>query len=110
MLQRKIASYGDPRLFALTFASRELAHSTQPLVPERLFMTSNGGESAGSPGDQGLLGTLLGLLVADRAGFAPVSGIDQSDLKELAEQLTRDSLEVLRESTTKVDVPEATAS
>ena len=110
VLQRKIASYGDPRLFALTFASRELAHSTQPLVPERLFMTSNGGESATSPGDQGLLGTLLGLLVADRAGFAPVSGIEQADLKEMAEQLTRDSLEVLRESTTKVDVPEATAS
>src|SRR5205814_7433542 len=39
VLQRKISSYGDPRLFALTFASRELARSTQPLVPERLFVT-----------------------------------------------------------------------
>jgi hypothetical protein len=46
VLQRKIASYGDPRLFALTFAARELAQSQQPLVPERLFMTQGGGESA----------------------------------------------------------------
>ena len=99
VLQRKISSYGDPRLFALTFASRELARSTQPLVPERLFMTSNGAE-ANSPGDQGLLGTLLGLLVAERSGFSPVAGVDPPELNELAEQLTRDSLSVLRETAT----------
>ncbi|MBM4074659.1 MAG: hypothetical protein FJ267_03350, partial [Planctomycetes bacterium] len=44
VLQRKIASYGDSRLFALTMASKELAHATQPLVPERLFTMSNGQE------------------------------------------------------------------
>jgi uncharacterized membrane protein YqiK len=94
VLQRKISSYGDPRLFALTMAARELARSTQPLVPERLFMTSSGPESAPST-DQGLLGTLLGLLVAERSGFSPGAAIDQQDLKELADKLTRDSLQLM---------------
>lgn len=95
VLQRKIASYGDPRLFALTLASRELARSTQPLVPERLFVTGNG--ESGANGEQGLLGTLLGLLVAERSGFSPATTAEQSDLKELIERLTKDTLNVLQE-------------
>lgn len=97
VLQRKIASYGDPRLFALTLASRELARSTQPLVPQRLFVTSNGTDSKG-PSEQGLMGTLLGLLVADRSGFSPANGCDQPELKDLTDRLTRDSLEMLQGS------------
>ncbi len=97
VLQRKIASYGDPRLFALAFASRELAHATQPLVPERLF-TMAGGSDKESPGSQsGMLGTLLSLLVADRAGFSPTVGADQPELREMIDQLTRDSLDALRD-------------
>ncbi|MEK6257725.1 MAG: SPFH domain-containing protein [Planctomycetota bacterium] len=97
VLQRKIASYGDPRLFALTFASRELAHATQPLVPERLF-TMAGNSDKDSLGPQsGMLGTLLSLLVAERAGFSPTVGADQPELKEMIDQLTRDSLDALRE-------------
>ena len=50
MLLRKIASYGDPRLYALSRVSEHLSHSTQPLVPERVFMaggraTANGNGS-----------------------------------------------------------------
>lgn len=96
VLQRKIASYGDPRLFALTLASRELARSTQPLVPERLFVTSNGNDSSHS-GEQGLLGILLELLVAERSGFSPANGIDQHELKDLADRMTRESMDLLEE-------------
>ena len=97
VLQRKIASYGDPRLFALAFASRELAHATQPLVPERLFtMAGNSDKDALGP-QSGMLGTLLSLLVAERAGFLPTVGADQPELKEMIDQLTRDSLDALRE-------------
>ncbi|MBS0204622.1 MAG: hypothetical protein JSS49_17090 [Planctomycetes bacterium] len=107
VLQRKIASYGDPRLFALTFASRELAQSAQPLVPERLFTTSCGSETA-EPMGQGLLGTLLSLLVAEKSGFSPLAGTDQPELNELTEQLARDSVSLLRE--TNVVEPVAAAS
>src|SRR6185312_5255301 len=36
VLLRKIQSFGDPRLYALTLAAEHLAHSSQPLVPERV--------------------------------------------------------------------------
>ena len=99
VLQRKIASYGDPRLFALAFASRELAHATQPLVPERLFTMGGGSEKDGVGAQSGMLGTLLSLLVAERAGFSPIVGADQPELKEMIDQLTRDSVASLREPT-----------
>src|SRR5207247_6590613 len=37
---QKIASYGDPRLFALAHIGSDLAKSTQPLVPERVFVAA----------------------------------------------------------------------
>src|SRR5207253_3129281 len=70
VLLRKIGSFGDPRLYALSLVAEHLAHSSQPLVPERLFMASSNGENghAGGPG-QGLLGLLINLLVAEKSGF-----------------------------------------
>ncbi|MBN1911331.1 MAG: hypothetical protein JW818_16430 [Pirellulales bacterium] len=68
VLAKKIASYGDPRVYALALATQYLSQSQQPLVPERLFLTGGGSGSDG-PTSQGLLGTLLSLLVADRTGF-----------------------------------------
>ena len=97
VLQRKIASYGDPRLFALAFASRELAHATQPLVPERLFTMAGNSDKEGVGAQSGMLGTLLSLLVAERAGFSPTVGADQPELKEMIDQLTRESVESLKE-------------
>jgi uncharacterized membrane protein YqiK len=102
VLQRKISSYGDPRLFALTFAARELARSTQPLVPERLFMTA--GDSAdANPSSPGMWGTLLSLLVAERAGFSPVAGSESPEIQQYADQLARESLVGLRASDVPVD-------
>src|SRR4029077_11396799 len=42
VLLRKIQSFSDPRLFALREVAGRLADSSQPLVPERLFIGSTG--------------------------------------------------------------------
>ena len=97
VLQRKIASYGDPRLFALTFAARELAQSQQPLVPERLFTTANDSQENGLAG-QGMIGTLLSLLVSERAGFSPNTGPDLSEMRELMDQMAKESAVSLRDT------------
>ncbi len=97
VLQKKIASYGDPRLFALAFASKELAHATQPLVPQRLFMTNGNGGDTNALGGQGLLGTLLGLLVAEKSGFTPNGPIEPAEFDDLTQQLTRDASAMLHE-------------
>lgn len=94
VLQRKISSYGDPRLFALTMASRELAQSAQPLVPERLFVTGGGGSE--STNEEGLMGMLLKLLVAERSGFMTVPAAEQPELKGIVERLTDDAFGALQ--------------
>lgn len=95
VLMRKISSFGDPRLYALSVVAEHLSHSAQPLVPERLFVS--GGSSDDSSGSsQGMLGLLLSLLVAEKSGFqAPVAGEAES-LKSLADQLSADAVESLK--------------
>ena len=39
VLMRKIASFGDPRLYALALVAGHLSHSAQPLVPSRVFVS-----------------------------------------------------------------------
>jgi uncharacterized membrane protein YqiK len=71
VLEQKIASFGDPRLYALSVVAQQLANSRQPLVPAHLFV-GGGGNGNGKPSsDLGLLGLLVDLLVADKTGFAP---------------------------------------
>lgn len=67
VLEQKIASYGDSRLYALSLVAQYVSQSRQPLVPGQLFVT--GGNGKPSSQEQGMLGTLLTLLVADKAGF-----------------------------------------
>ena len=45
VLLRKMASFGDPRLYALSVVAEQLTHSSQPLVPERVFVA--GGDGTG---------------------------------------------------------------
>jgi uncharacterized membrane protein YqiK len=95
VLLRKVQSFGDPRLFALISAAQSLAQSTQPLVPQRMFMA---GQSNGSPGSadlsgQGLLGLLISLLVAEKSGFDLASAPGTSALEEYADRLTREAME-----------------
>jgi uncharacterized membrane protein YqiK len=90
VLLKKAAAFGDPRLYALSVVAERLAHSTQPLVPERVFV--NGGEKGGQ---NGLVGTLLDLLVAEKSGFALQAPDDPTGLKEYGERMSKDALEAL---------------
>lgn len=56
---QKIRAYGDPRLFALHLVSEHFAKSSQPLVPERLFMAGGNGKNGGDI-SSGILGQLTG--------------------------------------------------
>lgn len=62
VLRKKVESFGDPKLYAISLVADALSHSEQPLVPETMF--SAGGEGAGN----GMLGTLMSLLVAEKIG------------------------------------------
>jgi uncharacterized membrane protein YqiK len=73
VLRKKVESYGDPKLYAISVVADALSHSAQPLVPATQF---GGGDNA-----QGMLGTLMSLLVAEKAGVptkpAPVKQPEQ---------------------------------
>src|SRR5947207_7634953 len=70
VLRQKIASYMDPRLYAVAVLAEHLSKSAQPLVPQQVFMGGGGGGS-GSPDSSGLglMGTLVNLLIAEKTGF-----------------------------------------
>ena len=100
VLLRKINSFGDPRLYALAEVAERLAHSSQPLVPERVFMAGAQGENGHTTNPaQGLLGTLISLLVAEKSGFQPAaesSGL--ATLQEFADRMTRDAMESMQQA------------
>src|SRR5438552_3974620 len=99
VLMRKISSFGDPRLYALSVVTEQLTHSSQPLVPERVFMAGGNGDQTGSSGSAaGMLGLLLNLLVAEKSGFQPVDATEMSGLKGLSETLTREAVESMRKA------------
>jgi uncharacterized membrane protein YqiK len=98
VLLRQIASYGDPRLYALSRVSENLSQSVQPLVPERVFVAGGSAESNGSANGSsasstsGLLGVLISLLVAEKSGFQ--LGLDSPEINNLrmhAEKLAAES-------------------
>ncbi|HKB41609.1 MAG TPA: SPFH domain-containing protein, partial [Gemmataceae bacterium] len=86
---RKISAFGDPRLYALAQVAEHLSHSEQPLVPERVFVAGGAGENGHANGlGQGVVGTLIGLLVAEKSGFQMTETADLASLKEFAERMT----------------------
>src|SRR5205085_290177 len=90
VLLRKIASFGDPRLYALSVVADQLAHSSQPLVPERVFVAGDGSTSSGAGG---LVGLLLNLLVAEKSGFQPVDTGELVNFKEFSDRMVREAME-----------------
>src|SRR5204862_1668366 len=64
---RKVAAYGDPRLYAAALLADRLANSAQPLVPERMFVSGANGETGNLAG--GPLGTLLTPLLGEKSGL-----------------------------------------
>jgi uncharacterized membrane protein YqiK len=90
VLLRKIGSFGDPRLYALAVVAEHLSHSSQPLVPERVFSAGGNGEASQGTG---LLGVLINLLVAEKSGFQPAEGSgDLTALREFADRMTREAV------------------
>jgi uncharacterized membrane protein YqiK len=95
VLLRSITSFGDPRLYALAKVVEHLSKASQPLVPERVFVTggsSNGdGQSglAGANAGSGMMDTLLSLLVAEKSGFSIADSPELATLNELANKMTR---------------------
>lgn len=75
VLDQKIAAFGNPQLYAAAQLARHLSQSRQPLVPQHLFVSGNGNgkDHGGHAAEQGVLGTLIELLVAERTGF-PAGG------------------------------------
>lgn len=61
VLQKKVESFGDGKLYAISLVADALSHSEQPLVPQTMF-------SAGGEAGSGMLGTLISMLVAEKAG------------------------------------------
>lgn len=90
-LLRKVRAYGDPRLYVLSHTANELAHASQPLVPERLFVSGNQDSSSSGAG-QGLLGQLISLLVAEKSGFALAMPEEETGLQELSDRLSREAV------------------
>jgi uncharacterized membrane protein YqiK len=60
VLLQKVASFGDPRLYAMSQVSEILSKSRQPIVPRQVFSS---GEQ-----DGGIVGTLLKLITAEKIG------------------------------------------
>jgi uncharacterized membrane protein YqiK len=98
VLLRKIASFGDPRLYALSVVTEQLAHSSQPLVPERVFMAGANGENGSSSGGAGgMLGLLLSLLVAEKSGIPLADAAEPAALRELSDRITHEALDSMRQ-------------
>jgi uncharacterized membrane protein YqiK len=103
VLLRKIGSFGDPRLYALAQAAEHLSHSSQPLVPERVFVAGGNGENGHAGGvNQGLLGTLISLLVAEKSGFQLSDNESLAALREFADRMTKEALANMQPATTEL--------
>jgi len=64
VLQKKVMSSGDPRLYAVSIVASALAASQQPLVPQTMLASAADGSQAG-----GMLGVLMSLMVSDKLGI-----------------------------------------
>jgi uncharacterized membrane protein YqiK len=101
VLLRKINSFGDPRLYALQQVADQLAHASQPLVPERVFLSGAGGDGSVAAPASGMLGMLIQLLVAEKSGFQPSDPSSLDSLKEFTERMTREAMESMQQAATQ---------
>ncbi|HUE13287.1 MAG TPA: SPFH domain-containing protein [Planctomycetaceae bacterium] len=60
VLLKKVASFGDPRLYAMSLVSEILSKSQQPIVPRQVFTSGDH--------DASVVGTLLKLMTAEKIG------------------------------------------
>jgi uncharacterized membrane protein YqiK len=110
VLLRKIASFGDPRLYAMSLVAEYLSRSSQPLVPERMFVAGANGDNSHVPPAYGMLGMLINLLVAEKSGFQVAEAPELATLREFADRMSRESLESLSRTALAPSPPEAGAA
>lgn len=67
VLQLKIDSYRDPRLYAIAIVADQLRQSQQPLVPAQLINFGSGQEGQGQASS--MLGALLSILTSEKLGI-----------------------------------------
>lgn len=107
ILMRKINSFGDPRLDALQEVATRMSNSLQPLVPERLFVSS-GQNGETTPLGSGLVGTLLPLLVAEKSGFSLNEQPEHPELAKLddaADRMSRQAMESMMATLERTEQP-----
>jgi uncharacterized membrane protein YqiK len=102
VLIRKIASFGDPRLFAIARVAEHLSHSKQPLVPERMFIAGGGGENGKAGAENGLVGLLVSLMVAEKSGFAAADTPETKSLREFADRMTAQVMQSLEHESSQL--------
>jgi uncharacterized membrane protein YqiK len=91
---RKVAAYGDPRLFAAALLADKLANSAQPLVPERMFVSGANGDTGTVAG--GPLGMLLTLLLGEKSGLGSFAETPESaEFKGECDKLAREATAAL---------------
>lgn len=100
VLLRKISSFGDPRLYALSLVAEHMANSAQPLVPERVFMAGGGNGENGHAANagQGLLGLLINLLVAEKSGFQLSDQNALAGMQEFADRMSKEAMESMQQA------------
>jgi uncharacterized membrane protein YqiK len=108
VLLRKIQSYSDPRLYALSLVTEQLSHSAQPLVPERVFVAGGNGSSENGHAETasaGLLGVLINLLVAEKSGFQIGDTPATSALQEFADRMAKQAMESMEHAVEAAPAP-----
>jgi hypothetical protein len=85
---QKVGAFRDPRLYALNIFAEQFSHSSQPLVPSRLFINGGGKDSENQTGGS-VLETLLNLLLSEKAGInVAENGATSRPLDEFLRQFT----------------------
>ncbi len=108
VLLRKIHSFSDPRLYALSVVAQNLARMHPAARPRAGlhrrrggWQRSLGGENAltgGASAGSGLMGLLLSLLVAEKSGFQLAEQPAASELSAFTDQVTRQAMESIQQA------------
>ena len=79
--------------------AEQLSHSSQPLVPERVFMAGANGENGQHlrPARE-CSACCINLLVAEKSGFQPADSAGLGNLQEIADRLTKEAMESMQQS------------
>ena len=108
VLLRKIQSFSDPRLYALSIVAQGLSKCNQPLVPERRVHLGRrrrdrrperwDRRTSGRSRATASSGCLLNMLVAEKSGFQLVDQPGGTDLREFTEKVAKQAMEAIQKA------------